>query len=322
MKSMKNVLITGAAGFIGSNLVDRCVELGWNVDGVDDMSNGHREFVSSGLRNFICDDFSSPKVIELVQNSKYDVIFHLAAVPRVGYSVEHPLETNHINVTKTLELMTASRGNVGRFVFASSSSVYGDAKIIPTQEDAPKSPNSPYAMQKSIIEDYLKIYNVLYDLDSVCLRFFNVFGPRALGTSPYSTALASWLTAIKSNKQMRSDGDGTQSRDLCYVDNVTNACVRAASITKRTDARCYNVANGKSTSNNEILQYLLKRYPGSSYYTSSWRPGDVMHTLADIRNAKLDLDYQPTIDPWEGIERTCDWYDKNWDWVVTLRQGV
>ena len=315
------VLITGAAGFIGSNLAIKCLSLGWQVHCVDDLSNGHLEFLPRSFDDLSCDDFASDDSLRAITKNQYDVVFHLAAVPRVSYSVEHPVESNDANVTKTLKLMNACRSNVGKFVFASSSSVYGSGSKIPTFESHTKRPSSPYALQKSIIEDYLRIYHELYDLPSVCLRFFNVFGNHALGTSSYATALAAWLTSIKQERPMRSDGDGSQSRDLCHVDNVVHACLKAVNSTV-TNAECYNVACGKSTTNKGLLSYLLARYPNASIIDSPWRLGDVKHTLADIQKSKDELGYEPIVDVWDGVERTCDWYDRNWHWVKGLKQGI
>lgn len=316
-------LVTGGAGFIGSHLVDRLVDMGWYVEVVDDMSNGHVQFLSKDLREdrlWMC-DFASEVVLEKVKRKEYDFVFHLAAVPRVSYSVEHPVETNDVNVSKTLALMDACRDNVTRFVFASSSSVYGGADILPTPETHAKDPKSPYALQKSIIEDYLKLYSKLYGLDSVCLRFFNVFGPRQLGDSPYSTAVSAWLTAIKKGVSMRSDGDGSQTRDMCYVENVVDACVRAAIATDRQDAQCYNVACGDRTLNLEILEYLQARYPEAVSHAAPWRPGDVMHTQADVTKARKNLGYEPIVRFWEGLDRTIKWYDECWEDVKHLGES-
>jgi len=311
------VLVTGAAGFIGSNLTARCLSEGWDVVGVDDMSNGHEEFLPSGFisndKKFLRGDFASDVVLGLIKQKSFDVVFHLAAVPRVSYSVEYPVETHETNVNKTLQLMDACKGNVKRFVFASSSAVYGAADTLPTSEDCPKDPKSPYALQKSIIEDYLKMYEMLYGLDSVCLRFFNVFGPNQLGDSPYSTAVSAWLTAIKKGRSMRSDGDGSQSRDMCYVDNVVDACIRSAKHDGKLGAVCLNVACGERTTNKEILDFLKTRYPYAQSHDAPWRPGDVMHTLANIKKIHDVLQYEPVVGFWEGLDRTIDWYEKNWD---------
>jgi nucleoside-diphosphate-sugar epimerase len=317
------VLLTGCAGFIGSNLTKRCFTEGWDVTGVDDLSNGHREFLPLGFRGdrdgFWAIDFASRAVLEAIENKRFDVVIHLAAVPRVSYSVEHPLETHDVNVTRTLKLLDACRGNVKRFVFASSSSVYGGADHLPTHESYPKNPRSPYALQKSIIEGYCELYGELYGLDTACLRFFNVFGPNQLGDSPYATAVSAWLTATKQGKPMRSDGDGSQSRDMCYVDNVTGACVKAATCKHDLMARCFNVACGDRTTNAEILAYMTKRYPGSTFVDAPWRPGDVMHTQADVKRAEEEIGYVPLVRFWEGLDRTCDWYDQNWETISKMR---
>jgi len=314
-------LVTGGAGFIGSNLVAKLVERGDTVDIVDDLSNGHFEFISKGVADsdgLFLIDFASKTILDRIKEGCYDVVFHLAAVPRVSYSVEHPVETNDVNVSKTLTLMDACRGNVKRFVFASSSSVYGGADELPTPVTSPKNSKSPYALQKSIIEDYLKLYYELYQLDSVCLRFFNVFGPNQLGDSPYSTAVSAWLTAIKKGTSMRSDGDGSQSRDMCYVDNVVDACIRGAESQNPLEAVCLNVACGDRTTNSEILQHLLSKYPDAKYHDAPWRPGDVMHTQADISRTKEVLGYTPLVRFWDGLDRTIKWYDDNWSVVKNL----
>jgi nucleoside-diphosphate-sugar epimerase len=214
------------------------------------------------------------------------------------------------------------RGKVKRFVFASSSSVYGGLALRPTKEDSRKFPQSPYALQKSIIEDYLKMYNTFYEFESVCLRFFNVFGPNALGSSPYATALASWLTSINKGEKMRSDGNGLQSRDLCHVDNVVSAIIKSIETQKVLGANCYNVASGVSVTNKEIIDFLLKRYPSANYYSVPDRLGDVKHTLANIEKSKSDLGYEPIVKTWEGIEKTCDWYDANWNWISKMKQVI
>jgi len=311
------IFISGACGFIGSNLFNECSRRGLDVTGVDDLSGGHVEFVDD-MSRVILSDFASDSVLLRVLRQKFDVVVHLAALPRVSYSVEHPLETNETNVTKTLQLIDACRGNIKRFVFASSSSVYGGADVLPTPETHPKDPKSPYALQKSVVEDYLTLYERYHGLDSASLRFFNVFGPCQLGGTPYSTAVSSWLTTIKQGKLMRSDGDGTQTRDMCYVDNVVDACLRAASTDAPLSAGRFNIACGDSVSNNEILNALRARYHLAEKTDAPWRAGDVMHTLADVSRAREVLGYLPTVDVWEGVKRTCEWYDESWDRIRSL----
>lgn len=312
-------LITGCAGFIGSNMARRCIDEGWHVDAVDDMSNGHSEFIPKGLNFFFYSDFASEHVLSNVNSQKYDAVIHLAAIPRVSYSVEHPLETHETNVNSTLKLLEACKGNVGRIVFASSSSVYGGADVLPTPEAHARNPKSPYALQKAVIEDYLQLYNNLYGLDSACMRFFNVFGPNQLGGSPYATAVSAWLTAIKEGRPMRSDGDGSQTRDMCYVDNVVDACMRAASFKGRLNAECFNVACGDRTSNIDVLNELKRRYPDATHVDAPWRPGDVMHTQADVTKAGEVLGYKPLVKFWDGFEKTVTWYEENWGMIKGMK---
>lgn len=316
------VLVTGAAGFIGSNLALRCLVEDWKVVGNDDMSNGHREFLPQGLEYFYGTDFSDEILLHRIRLQEFDVVFHLAAVPRVSYSVEHPVKTNDVNVSRTLKLLEACRGNVDRVVFASSSSVYGGASVLPTPETHPRDPKSPYALQKAVIEDYLTLFWSLYGLDSAALRFFNVFGPNQLGGSPYSTAVSAWLTAIKRGDSMRSDGDGTQTRDMCYVDNVTDACVRAAKHPKKLAAERFNVACSDRTSNNEIMKLLKDRYPQAMHFNAPWRPGDVMHTQADITKIERVLGYKPIVRFEQGLQLTIDWTEKNWDRIKDMTLKV
>jgi nucleoside-diphosphate-sugar epimerase len=314
----KKILITGCAGFIGSNLTRRCLEEGWDVIGVDDMSNGHKEFLPENFEFLRC-DFASPEILDLIKSKEVDIVFHLAAVPRVSYSVEHPVETHETNVLKTLKLMDACKNNIKRFVFASSSAVYGNTSMLPTMEFCEKKPESPYGLQKLIIEDYLRLYYKHYGFESASLRFFNVFGPNQLGNSPYSTAVSSWLYAIKSGNSMRSDGDGSQTRDMCYVDNVVDACIKAANSNTMLKAAVYNVATAKSVSNNQILVYLKTKYPEAVSHDAPWRSGDVMHTLGSIAKIQIELGYEPLVDVWKGIDKTANWIDSNWDKISRLK---
>jgi UDP-glucose 4-epimerase len=311
----ERVLITGAAGFIGSNLVTRCMAEGWAVRGVDDMSSGHRELLHPAFNasSLLVGDFISDAVLSMIKAQQCDVVFHLAATPRVSYSVEHPLETHDNNVTKTLKLIDACVGNVKRFVFASSSSVYGGAVELPTPETAPTLPKSPYALQKLIIENYLGLYSSLYGLDSASLRFFNVFGPGQVGSNPYATAIAAWLTAIKRGEPMRSDGDGYQTRDMCYVDNVTDACVKAAQRKVPLMGARYNVACGDNVSNNDILGVLRARYPEATVVNAPARRCDVLHTMADVSKAQIELGYVPLVKFWPGLIKTIHWWESNWE---------
>lgn len=345
---MKRALVTGGCGFIGSNLTKKLVSEGWLVDVVDNLSGGtlksleglkirvlpSASFIApyyaslqgkDGQANtspsiqmdrsletvlVIQDDLESKGMLRHIQEKNYDVVFHQAAVPRVSYSVEHPADTTFENIYKTVKLFESCAGNVKRIVWASSSAVYGGAEIMPTHESERGKiiPKSPYAWQKFAIEDYAKMAADLYNLDIVCLRYFNVFGPGQLGDSPYSTAISAWCYAIKNNLPLRSDGDGTQTRDMCYIDNVVHANILAANSNLTFNGRCYNVACGDSVSNQEILNYLKGQFNLTVKHAPG-RPGDVKHTKADIKRSSEELGYTPLVRFWEGLNRTIEWWN-------------
>ena len=175
-------------------------------------------------------------------------------------------------------------------------------------------PRSPYALQKAVIEDYLRLYGELYGLESVCLRYFNVFGPGQTGSSPYSTAIAAWLTAVNQRRPLRSDGDGGQSRDMCYVDNVVDANIAAALHSGPLGAIPINIACGQTHTNNEILERIVRRYPDVHVLTAPVRPGDVRVTHADITRMREVLGIIPGVDLWEGLERTIAWHESLPGW--------
>jgi len=330
---MKTALVTGGCGFIGSNLVKKLVSLGWQVDIVDDMSNGHLDLLTGldfkVLMNgsfytaynmqelerpkdrvlVVQDDFADDNILNGIYQGKYDVIFHQAAVPRVSYSVEEPYHTTAVNISKTVRLFEAARGSVDRIVWASSSSVYGGAYNLPTPETERKDPKSPYAWQKSAIEDFAKMAWELYDLDIVCLRYFNVFGPGQYGDSPYSTAVSAWCHAIKNGEECRSDGDGEQTRDMSYIDNTVHANILAAIAKRKFKGETYNIACGRRVSNNEILDAMKERFGDKvKVKHAPERPADVKHTLADCSKAYRDFGYEPLVHFWEGLEKTYKWW--------------
>lgn len=311
MENRKRAIVTGAAGFIGGHLLERLISLGWDVAGVDDMSAGHPELLPNPVRSLIgTADFASANVLNAVGH--VDVVFHLAAVPRVSYSVEHPLETHRTNYDKTIALIDSIRlaQRRPRIVMASSSSVYGDGVPLPTTEESAClfAQLSPYAMQKLQCEMALRMYWQLYGVDSVALRFFNVFGPRQLGSSPYAQALAAWLTAYHEGRNLRSDGDGEQQRDMCYVSNVVDACIAAALAPDKLCAKALNVGCGQRVSNNAILAFLGERLGPLKVERAPVRPGDVRITHADISAARSAIGYVPAVNIWDGIARTVTWY--------------
>ena len=310
---MKKALVTGGCGFIGSNLAQSLVSEGYDVTVVDDLSSPREDFSEIFKDNenleLVPACFSANYILDRIRKKEFDVVFHNAAIPRVSYSVENPYETTNTNINKTVKLLEACKDNVQRFVFASSSSVYGGADILPTKNSHPKDPKSPYAWQKSAIEDVIKIFCSLYEMDIVCLRYFNVFGPGQFGGSAYSTAVSAWCHAIKNNTPLRSDGTGEQSRDMCYIDNVVQANIKAANSKNKFRGECYNVACGDRVSNNEILTFLKNRFENIEIKNAPPRAGDVMHTQADITETTKELGYTPEVKFWEGLETTLKWWD-------------
>lgn len=322
---MNKILITGIAGFIGSNLAKRLLDEGHDVYGVDDFSAGNPRFIpmsywdqkgdiggseGSSHRGIPTSDFADFWTLRNLEKQLFDVVIHLAAQPRVGYTVEHPVESNDTNLTKSLALLNAAKGNVKRFINISSSSVYGDALEFPTYEEIQLDPRSPYALQKATMEKYCELYSQLYGMDTVSIRPFNVFGPNQLGSSPYSTAVSAWMWAAKEGRPLRSDGDGTQSRDMVYVDNVVDVIIRAMNYPHKLAGDAFNAGTGQSISNNEILDWFRKQFPGIQINSAPARLGDVDKTQADIQKSFAVLGYKPTVDFWEGLEKTREWVMK------------
>jgi UDP-glucose 4-epimerase len=327
--SFRKALVTGCCGFIGAHVTRLLINNGWYVEGVDDLSNGdlaslddlsfraihdallpHYQASPSpeGLLVMTC-DFASPAVLERVSSGYYDVVFHLAANPRVEFSVEYPALTTHHNVQKTVELMTACRNNVDRFVFASSSACYGNVKELPTTESTVSNPTSPYGLQKLVIEQFGKLYSELYGLDFAALRFFNAYGPGQDGTSPYSTAISAWCTKLYKGEPLRSDGDGEQTRDMVYVEDIAKAMLAVANHPSRVGFEVYNVGNGVSFTNNEILNNLRYRFSNIEIVNAPERTGDVRHTLASIEKIEKQIGWRPEVSFWDGLSKTLQWWN-------------
>jgi nucleoside-diphosphate-sugar epimerase len=318
------ILVTGGMGFIGSHLVKKLHNSGHTVDIVDNLSTGREDRLSQidirnsfpGLlyrkeeRNFIRyfkDDFAG-YILDTIATGVYDTIYHLAAIPQVSFSIENPAETSENNLNKTIQLFDAARIGQTRVVFSSSCAVYGNTENLPVNENEVKIPISPYAWQKSACEDVAKLFCNLYESsDIVCLRYFNVYGPEQYGDSPYASAVSAWCHAIKNNRSCRSDGDGTQSRDMCYVDDVVSANILASKKSKRFTGECYNIASGKSVTNNEILDYFSKNFEINIKHAPR-REGDIYHMCADISKSRKDLGYEPKIEFLEGLEKTIKWW--------------
>jgi len=310
---MKNILVTGGLGFIGSNLVQRLKEKN-KITVVDNLSSARDDWKEIIEKNrdvsYIKGCYASSSVLQDLRVGKFDYVFHVAAVPRVLYSVENPVETTDNNVMKTIKLIDSCiQGNVKRFIFSSSSSVYGGADELPTPVNFKKDPKSPYAWHKSAVEDYIMMASALYNVDMVSLRYFNVFGPGQFGGSAYSTAVSAWCYAIKKGTSLRKDGTGEQSRDMCYIDNVVDANIKAMEYENRFTGDCFNVACGDKVSNNEILSFLKTKHPSLKIEEAPFRRGDVMHTLADISESQKTLGYEPKVRFWEGLEKTLKWWN-------------
>jgi nucleoside-diphosphate-sugar epimerase len=309
---MSNVLVTGGAGFIGSHLAEALLREGHRLRVLDDFSTGKRE-------NLIFDKkYPSLEIIEgdirtldictkAMKNIKY--VFHQAALPSVQRSVEDPLDSNAVNVGGTLNILSAAKEQrVKRVIYASSSSIYGDTPTLPKKEEMPPNPLSPYALQKYVGEQYCRLFFQLYGLETISLRYFNVFGPKQDPESIYSAVIPKFIDALVRGRNPVVFGDGEQSRDFTYIDDVIQANLLAMSI-DRLHGEVINVACGKKTSLNELL-VILKDILGStvSPLYEEPRKGDVKHSLADIGNAKSILQYYPKIDIKIGLEKTVAFF--------------
>jgi len=304
-------LVTGVAGFIGRSIAAALVKRGDAVRGVDNFITGKRENLAGldGLE-FIEGDLGDPAVCERAC-AGVEVVFHEAALASVPRSVADPVSTNRNCVDATLNLLVAARATrVRRLVYAGSSSVYGDAPTLPKREEMLPSPMSPYAVAKLAGEYYLSSFTRVYGLETVTLRYFNVFGPYQDPTSHYSGVLAIFCRKMLAGEQPTIYGDGEQSRDFTYIDNVVHVnLLAAAAPAEKVAGRMMNAATGSAITLNETFEILceLTGYRGKPAYGEP-RAGDVRHSLADIRLAGELLGYAPHVDFREGLRRTVEWY--------------
>lgn len=309
---MATYLITGVAGFIGSSLARAVLHQGEQVRGIDNFSTGKRENIREILGQM---DFREIDLLDLEALREIcegvDYVFHEAAIPSVPKSVLDPLGSNRANVDGTVHLLIAARdGKVKRVVYAASSSAYGDTPTLPKHEEMPANPISPYAVAKLASEYYMRSFYRCYGLETVCLRYFNIFGPRQDPTSPYSGVLAKFITQMLKGETPTIFGDGTQSRDFTYIDNVVSANLLAAKApASQAAGRVFNVATGTRVDLNETFHLLKKliAYPGDVKYGPE-RAGDVKHSLADLSLTERQLGYKPLVNFEEGLRRTVDWY--------------
>jgi UDP-glucose 4-epimerase len=305
-------LVTGGAGFIGSHLVERLCRDGHEVRVLDDFSTGRTRNLIE-VRDEVDVVEADVRDTERVRRAaaRCDVVFHQAALPSVLRSIQKPLETHSVNAAGTLSVLVAARdAGVGRVVFASSSSVYGDSAVLPEHEGLPPAPVSPYAVSKLAGEGYCRAFARLYDLDTVALRYFNVFGPRQRRGSTYAGVIPSFVHALFAGERPLVHGDGRQSRDFTFVENVVDANVRALDC-GRADGRIYNVASGRSVSVLELLSEL-KRLTSREVAPVFGPPrgGDVRRTLADLRRARRELGYEPRVGFPEGLALTVGSYER------------
>ena len=305
-------LVTGVAGFIGSSIARALLAEGEQVRGIDNFSTGKRENIAEILDRI---DFREADLLDMESMKKacggVDCVFHQAAIPSVPKSVRDPLGSNQANVDGTVNILIGARdAKVKRVVYAASSSAYGDTPTLPKHEEMKPNPISPYAVAKLASEYYMISFYRCYGLETVCLRYFNIFGPRQDPTSPYSGVLAKFITQMLTGEQPTIFGDGTQSRDFTYIENAVHANLLAAKApASQVAGRVFNVATGTRADLNETFEILknLTGYSGTLKYGPE-REGDVKHSLADISNAEKNLGYKPHVDFAEGLRRTVEWY--------------
>jgi UDP-N-acetylglucosamine 4-epimerase len=320
-------LVTGAAGFIGSHLVEHLLRLGQTVVGLDSFATGHRHnldqvhalvgdpawkkfrFVEGDIRNpDACNDAAKDA----------DYVLHQAALGSVPRSISDPITTHMVNVDGTLNMLTAARdAKVKRMVYASSSSIYGDEPVLPKREDRVGKPLSPYALTKWTNELYADIYSRVYGLETAGLRYFNVFGARQDPEGQYAAVIPKWTSAMIRGETVHINGKGDVSRDFCYVDNVVQANLLAATA-PGASGQAYNVALNDRTDLNELFAHLRDRlipyYPHLKDIQPAYgpyRPGDIMHSQAEIGKAQKLLGYAPTHTVSQGLDIAMEWYRKN-----------
>ena len=308
-------LITGIAGFIGSGLARAVLAQGDQVRGIDNLSTGRADNLAE-IKGQV--DFRKADLLDLdaVHDAckGVDYVLHQAAIPSVPKSVVDPLGSNRANVDATVNVLVGARdAKVRRVVYAASSSAYGDTPTLPKREDMPPNPISPYAVAKLASEYYMVSFFRCYGLETVCLRYFNIFGPRQDPSSPYSGVLAKFITQMLRGEQPTIFGDGSQSRDFTYIDNAVQANLKAATApAARVAGGVFNVATGRRVDLNETFQTLKQIIGfGGDVIHAAERNGDIKHSLADISLAEKAFGYKPTVDFEEGLRRTIEWYKKS-----------
>ena len=314
MALTSKILVTGGAGFIGSNLTGELIKQGAKVVILDNLITGFRENLNeiSGDFDFIEGDINDDaKLKQAIEG--VEIIFHEAALPSVPRSVENPDETHQACVNGTFNLLSKAREYaVKRVIYAASSSAYGDQETLPKVETMLPEPLSPYAAAKLMGEYYCQVFSKVYNLDTICLRYFNVFGPRQNPASQYSGVISRFIDSLMSGKTPIIYGDGEQTRDFTYIANVVNANIKAAQTTKGI-GEVMNAANGEKISLNELLTVLKKitDKTGVSADYQEARKGDVIHSQSDNRRAVENIGYENLVGLEEGLRNTIDWWKKS-----------
>lgn len=307
---MKKYVVTGGAGFIGSALVRTLLDAGGEVGVIDNLLSGHERNlaeVRDRVRLHIADIRDGAAIAPLIAGA--DTVFHLAAIPSVPKSIDQPRPSHEVNIDGTYEVYEAARkGGVRRVVYAASSSAYGDSETLPKVETMPARPKSPYAVQKYVGELYASVFSSCFGLETVALRFFNVYGPRQDPSSAYSGVLSLFMKHLIARTEPTIFGDGEQSRDFTYVEDVAELCLKAANASG-VSGNMYNAGNGGRYTLNQIWA-LLQEMEGVEIGVKYGPPraGDVRHSMADTTAAMADLGHAPKFSIEEGLKRTLAWY--------------
>lgn len=326
LRKQRTWLITGVAGFIGSNLLEKLLKLNQQVIGLDNFLTGHKRNLEEvkglvtpeqwGHFSFIEDDIRNLETCHQACKG-VDFVLHQAALGSVPRSIENPIATNENNLVGFLNMMVAARdADVKRFVFATSSSVYGDHPGLPKFEDKVGRPLSPYAVTKKMNELYADVFAEVYGFKTIGLRYFNVFGPRQDPNGPYAAVIPKWFSALRNGEDVFINGDGTTSRDFCFVDNAVQANILAACTENEMALnQVYNVAYGGRTTLNELFEFIREKVAAANPSVVAvkpiyrdFRPGDILHSLANIDKAKMLLGYDPQYSVQAGLVKAGKWY--------------
>jgi len=307
--SFSKILVTGGAGFIGSHIADKLLIEGYEVGLLDDFSTGSEaNLPTNGHLRIHRGDITSQDFVRTIVKD-YEIIIHQAALVSVTRSVEDPLRTHRVNVDGTINLLNESiRSNIQLFIYASSSSIYGETEVLPKREDILPKPISPYAASKLAAENYCRVYAKVYGLNTICLRYFNVYGPRQR-IGPYSGVIPIFTNRLLSNQPPIIYGDGTQTRDFTYVSDIVQANILCLN-NHHKPGEFLNIATGTPTSVHRVAE-ILSELTGKKYLHPIYedpRPGDIQHSYAEIHKAEETLGYKPKVNLPQGLRATLNWF--------------